>query len=278
VAEAAAASYFGIYDEPVTLASGTYEGPPLVAGGASRPRVELIEDLTISGDLDRDGNDETVVLLSESSGGSGTFTYLAALARRGSGVENVATVGLGDRVQIREWHLEDDAVVVSLVESGPEDAACCPSRLVTRRWILDGDSLQEGPMVSDGVLSTGVLEGVEWRLVGFGLDERLPAEPKATLLIHGDKVGGTSGCNRFKGSLSTGNMPGDIHFGPLAGTMMACPGAAMDLEQRFLGAMGSVSRFSFHLGRLALTSVAEDGTVSVLLFEPGALATAPDQG
>jgi len=273
-AEAGSASYAGIYDQPVTLTDGIYEGEPFVADGAARPRVEMIGDLLLTGDLDGDGGDETVVLLSESSGGSGSFTYLAALARRGLAVDNVGTAALGDRVQIRGWHLEDGAVVVSVVEAGPEDAACCPSRLVSRRWTLDADGLEEGPAEPEGELTPGILEGVEWRLVGFGIEDRLPAEPEVTLVFSGDKVGGKSGCNRYMGGVSAGKTPGEIHFGPLAGTMMACPGEAMALEQRFLADMASVSRFSFHLGRLALTSVADDGTVSLLLFE----ARPPEEG
>ncbi|MDH4030864.1 MAG: hypothetical protein OEU49_08450, partial [Chromatiales bacterium] len=38
-ADAANATYLGIYDEPVTLRDGVFEGRPFVEGGASRPRV-----------------------------------------------------------------------------------------------------------------------------------------------------------------------------------------------------------------------------------------------
>lgn len=275
VAEAAVASYSGIYPSPVTLTDGRYEGTPFEEGGASRPRVDLIDDLMLTGDLDDDGQNETVVLLAGSSGGSGSFTYIAALKRQGSTVVNIGTAPLGDRVQIRKLELESGVIVVDLVQAGPEDAACCPSQLATRRWRLTGGGLEEGPAEVSGNLSTDTLDGVQWRLVGFGLREPMPAEPEITFVVHGDKVSGKSGCNRYVGSLSAGKTPDEISFGPLAGTMMACAVDAMELERRYLTALAEVSQFSFHFGQLMLTSVAEDGHVSLLLFENTRL---PDGG
>jgi len=267
--EAASATYSGIYDAPVPLRDGVYEGEPFAAGQASRPQVSLVKDMQLTGDLDGDGTDEALFLLTESSGGSGSFTYLAVLSRGKSGVKNVGTADLGDRVQIRGWRIDDGVILVRLVESGPQDAACCPSRLVTRRWTLDESGLREAGIDDEGTLGPEVLAGVDWRLSGFGSGASAPAEPRATLEVRGREVSGTGGCNRYMGTLSFGETPGEIRLGPLAGTMMACPGEAMEFEQRFLAALAAVSRFSFHFGRLALASVAEDGTVTVLLFRAG---------
>ena len=83
--------YNGIYEHAIVLVDGLYEGPPFVPGGASRPRVKLLEGLTVTGDLDSDGNPEAVVLLGENSGGSGENIYLALVARRGNVVKNLDT-------------------------------------------------------------------------------------------------------------------------------------------------------------------------------------------
>ena len=45
------AMYQGIYDEPVQLSDGRYEGKPFVEGGASRPTVTFVDELSASGDL-----------------------------------------------------------------------------------------------------------------------------------------------------------------------------------------------------------------------------------
>lgn len=55
--------YRGIYDNAVTLRDGVYEGEPFVPGGASRPRVELLDMLPVLHDLDGDGIDDAAVLL-----------------------------------------------------------------------------------------------------------------------------------------------------------------------------------------------------------------------
>ena len=58
-----------------------WEGPPLIEGGASVPALWLSEGFHLTGDLDQDGADETVVYLTYSSGGTGNFGYLAVMDR-----------------------------------------------------------------------------------------------------------------------------------------------------------------------------------------------------
>ena len=265
--DAEGATYHGIYDHPVTLTDGIFEGAPFADGGVSAPRVELLQDFEFGADVNGDGHEETVVLLSESSGGSGTFTYLATLTMAGGRVVNMGTAPLGDRVQIQGWRIADGFVEMDMVQSGPEDAACCPSQLVTRRWTQTDRGLMEGPTDIRGKLSPVVLASAKWRLVAMDLDEEAPAEPPVTIVFRDEKVAGSSGCNRYMGSMVNGRMPGELSFGPLAGTRMACPREIMDIEKRYLDLLGRVTRFSFHLGKLALTSVDEDGDVHVLLFE-----------
>ncbi len=98
--ELANCSYQGIYDHAVQLENGSFEGEPFVPGVASRPRVRLVRDFRLTGDLDGDGHEEAIVLLTESSGGTGTDNYLAAVGRRGGSIVNLGTALLGDRVQV----------------------------------------------------------------------------------------------------------------------------------------------------------------------------------
>jgi heat shock protein HslJ len=265
--DAAGATYHGIYDHPVTLSGGIFEGAPFADGGVSAPRVELLQDFEFGADINGDGREETIVLLSESSGGSGTFSYLATLTMGDGRVINIGTAPLGDRIQIQSWRVADGFIELDMVQSGPEDAACCPSQLVTRRWTQTDRDLTEGPTEIRGKLSPAVLAAAEWRLVAMDLDEKAPAEPPVTIVFREDKAAGSSGCNRYMGNTMEGRMPGELTIGPLAGTMMACPEDMMKIEQRYLVLLSQVTRFSFHLGKLALTSVDEGGDVHVLLFE-----------
>ncbi len=93
--ELANATYKGVYDEPIKLEDGVYEGAPFVEGGASRPRVELVRAVRMTGDLNGDGHEESVVFLSENSGGSGVQLYVAVVGRTDGAITNLGTAIVG---------------------------------------------------------------------------------------------------------------------------------------------------------------------------------------
>lgn len=75
------------------------------------------------------------------------------------------------------------------------------------------------------------LEGPVWRLNALrGLDGGLlPTGPQSvTARFENGRVSGFSGCNRYFGSYSM--QGGQLVVGPLAGSMMACEGPAMKIE------------------------------------------------
>ncbi len=81
-AELTGATYTGIEDQgPITLSGGEWEGQPLIEGGASAPAFRLSERFYLTGDLDQEGANEAVAHLTYSSGGTGTFGYLAVMGR-----------------------------------------------------------------------------------------------------------------------------------------------------------------------------------------------------
>ena len=109
--------------------------------------------------------------------------------------------------------------------------------------------------------TSGGLAGTSWTLAE--IDGREPAvDPAPTLAFDEDlNVSGSAGCNTFTGTATVEGS--SISFGPLATTMMACPGAAGIAETAFLAAMNEVEGFAMDSqGRLVL----EDGVV--LVFEP----------
>ncbi|TXS93969.1 META domain-containing protein [Parahaliea maris] len=115
------------------------------------------------------------------------------------------------------------------------------------------------------------LEGVRWQLV------RLDGEPATAgaggkpvdlaLEAEGQTVSGFSGCNRYHGTYrrdGASEHGAALRFGPLAGTLMACP-EGTGLERRFLDALGAVDNFRLtDSGHLQL---AAGGNV-VAEFEP----------
>lgn len=88
-----------------------------------------------------------------------------------------------------------------------------------------------------------LLGGVEWQIEEIE-GEMTGADAEVTLAIDpAGRLAGRAGCNRYMGSfILTGE---GLSFGPLASTRMACAEPLMEIEARFLDAMGRVDRFDF---------------------------------
>ncbi|MGH9380501.1 MAG: META domain-containing protein [Thermoanaerobaculia bacterium] len=106
------------------------------------------------------------------------------------------------------------------------------------------------------------LAGTHWQLTelpreeGFAVDPELEAH--LVLDAEGGRVSGSSGCNRLVGTFT---QDGDaLSFGPLAGTRMACPEPAMELESRFYAALEAVTGYS--IDGETLTLEGPDGPVA----------------
>jgi heat shock protein HslJ len=265
-AEAANAAYFGVFEGAVALTDGQWTGKPYLEGGATAPRAGLAEDFLLTGDLDGDGAEESAVLLWSSGGGSGTFDYVAVLARdAGGAVGNIATAPLGDRVKVRSGAIEDGRIVFEVVQAGPGDAACCPGQKMRRTFALDGGAMREISTDDQGRLSLADVAG-EWRLLRFGPEETVPADVQINVQFDSGTIAGNAACNRYTGSVQEGAAPGAIALaGPLATTRKMCPPPLMDWEQRYLAALEGLAQYTFIAGRLVLTWQ-RDGSSGQLVF------------
>jgi heat shock protein HslJ len=271
--EAANATYRGVFDEAIVLKDGQWQGAPYVEGGASAPRAGLAGDFLLHGDVDGDGAEEAVVLLWSSSGGSGTFDYVAVLDRDVNGaVTPVAITPLGDRVKVRSASIEDGRIAFDVVQAGPGDAACCPGQKMRRTFVLEGEKMREASTEDQGRLSLADLEG-EWKLLRFGPDEALPADVEITLEFQDGAIAGKAACNRYTAGVVPGDMPGTLSLsGPMAMTRMMCPPPFMEWEQRYTMALEGLQQFSFVAGRLVLSWRGDDdaGTLTFVRAPAGA--------
>src|SRR5688572_26170315 len=96
-------SYSGLDErlESVALVNGRWTGAPSPPDAASRPTVDLADDFRLAGDLDGDGIEEAVVHLTYATGGTAAMSFLAVVTRTSGLLRNVATIALGDRVQLQ---------------------------------------------------------------------------------------------------------------------------------------------------------------------------------
>jgi len=272
--ELAHATYSGILNEPVTLSEGRWEGEPYVQDGASRPTVGLVDHFILTGDLDKDGLDEAVTLLWESSGGSGNRLFLAAVSSGDDVVTNLGTALIGDRVQIRSGTIEDGLITLDIVRAGPGDAACCPTQKALVSWALSGDGLSRIADETTGTLSPADLAGHEWTLLELGRDQPLPEDIEISFLFQDDRVFGNSGCNSyFAGVLAV--EAGELAFNGMGATRMACPEPRMDLERRYLSALAGATGFRFLAGRLVLTCDTDEGPQTLVFTAKKNTAESP---
>ena len=168
IEQLANATYSGIYEEPVTLTDGRYEGEPFVEGGAARPTVQLIRGTVIYGDLNGDGVDDAAMVLVENSGGSGVFNYVGAQVNQDGQPVDAGTVLLGDRTQIQSAKIENEQIVIDIVTQGPDDAMCCPTTKMRMSYALQDGMLAEVGAEDMGTVSLDDLMGTSWVLNRFG--------------------------------------------------------------------------------------------------------------
>ena len=86
------------------------------------------------------------------------------------------------------------------------------------------------------------LIGTEWQLIQLGGKAVKPEEGKftVTLLAEGNRLTGVGACNRLTGAYKTDGKR-TLKSGPLAATMMACPG--MEQEDAFTKALEATTHY-----------------------------------
>jgi heat shock protein HslJ len=263
------ATYSGISEirSAVKLQNGRWSGSPAKPGAASRPVVELAGDFRVVGDLDGDGIEESIVVLTYNAGGSGSTSYLAVMSRKNGSIRNVATAALGDRVQLRSVQIVNRKLLANGVRAGSNDAACCPGELAEWQWTLNAGKLTTPGARSTGRLSLAVLTKTEWVLRAWDITEPAVKEPAVTLAYDAGRFSGTSGCNRYTTGVTEGKGPGELTVGLFAGTRMACPGPQSEIESRYLEQLGGAKTFGFMLGRLTISYARPNGSRGTMLFD-----------
>ena len=91
--------------------------------------------LLSKGDLTGDGKTDYAVMLVSGGGGSGIFSDMAVVIQTKNGLRALSNaVSLGDRVQIRSTKIKNSKVMMNVIEHGPNDPMCCPSKKTTHLY------------------------------------------------------------------------------------------------------------------------------------------------
>lgn len=123
----------------VALKNGSFSGR-ISAEEPAEFEVRLLDGIA-RGSLEK----QTVaaVLLMSNGGGSGSFVDLAIVASVDGKPENIATTNLGDRVRVNHVMIQRDTIMVDMITHGPEDALCCPTMPVLRKFTIRNSDLHE---------------------------------------------------------------------------------------------------------------------------------------
>lgn len=81
----------------------------------------------------------------------------------------------------------------------------------------------------------------DWQLIRGtvdGVDIPLMADSPVTMTVEGSRVSGRAACNQYGGEIVVAD--GEVRFGALMQTEMACEEPLMSIESAFLGAMSRV--------------------------------------
>lgn len=222
-----------------------------ILGAPPGGRTGLVENFALGVDLDGDGKEETVRLAWLSGGGSGTFDSL--VVSRGAANDYLYTAPLGDRVQVRSATAQGSTVVLETLQASATDAMCCVGQKFRRTFALREGQLVETGTVDEGRISTADLGG-NWQLVTLGEAEPLPPDVSITLTFTGNRISGSSGCNRYMGLVAPAEPPRGIRIsGALAGTRMACAPPVDAVEQDYLRRLEKIYLYGFLAGRLVIS-------------------------
>ncbi|MGA9396577.1 MAG: META domain-containing protein [Azonexus sp.] len=142
------------------------------------------------------------------------------------------------------------------------EVACSDGMSEIRHPLLARVSLPDGRFLAGccrvpaapAAPAPAVLEGPTWKLAalaGYDAGSLAALRRPVTLRFAEGRIEGFSGCNRLFGNYTVDR--DKLVLGRLAGTMMACPGPAMKIENVFKSALNGDFRFLIGKDRLTLT-------------------------
>lgn len=242
----------------VTLKNGVSEVE--AAPGSASKIVTKYFGNEVRHDLDGDGTEDVAFILTQQTGGSGTFYYVVASLNRANGFVGTQGFLLGDRIAPQTTEMGTGTIViVNYADRKAGEDFSVPPSVGKSVWLfLDKDALQFGEVEQDfegeadpAKMSLGMKSWTWIRALGSDGKEVLPKQTMAfTLDILGDgKFSATTDCNRLAGDLATKGTK--ISFSNMISTKMFCEGSQ---ESFFSTLLGDTDSYQFtSKGELILT-------------------------
>jgi len=250
----------------ITLKDGVAEMP--AAPGSATKIVTRYFGNEVKTDLNKDGREDVAFLLTQETGGTGTFYYVVAALNTETGFEGSQALFLGDRIAPQTTEKGPNAsVVVNYADRGAgEDFAVRPSVGKSIRLLLDPATMQFGEVAQDfegeADPSRMTLGMKKWTWISTLMNDGTEIAPKKkdafTLIFNTDgSVSFTTDCNSGGGTYTP--KENSITFGPMFSTKMFCEESQ---EGEFMQMVGDSTSYHFtSKGELILDIKFDSGSV-----------------
>jgi heat shock protein HslJ len=239
--------------KPVTLVNGTSE-VQAVPESASKITTRYFGN-DVSLDLDADGREDKVFLLTRETGGSGVFFYVAAALNTENGYVGSQALFLGDRIAPQTTEVSRDpshknVIVVNYADRAPGEPMTALPSVGKSIWLkLDPLTMQFGEVVQgfegEADPSRMKLDMQKWTWISTVYNNDMTSIPKKekafTITFKDDGTfSATTDCNGVGGNYTVkGNQ---ISFGEMMSTLMYCEGSQ---ESEFTKMLGEVQGYHF---------------------------------
>lgn len=223
-------------------------------------------------DLNEDGREDVVFLLTQNSGGSGTFYYVVAALNTESGYVGSEAYFLGDRIapqttEVSQKPNHKNVIVVNYAERAEgEPMTASPSVGKSLFLKLDPDALQFGVVdnefTGEADPSRMSLDMKTWiwdsALYNDGTEVDPAGDRFSVTFLPDNRFSATTDCNSMNGSYVATD--GVISFSQIGMTKMFCEGSR---EGEFLAILENTSSYHFTArGQLILDLKFDSGTAT----------------
>lgn len=257
--------YYTIDGNEVLLVDGVSEVES--APGSSSKIVTTYFGNEIEKDFNADGREDVAFLVTQNTGGSGTFFYVVGAVNTEDGYIGSQALLLGDRIapQTTESGPGTSIIVNYLDRAYGEPMTTKPSVSKSIHLILDTNTMQFGEVVQDfeGEADPDrmTLDMKTWRWIKTTYANDTVIEPKKdvfTLMFNDDGTfSATTDCNTSGGKYTATDST--IIFSDTISTLMYCDGSQ---EEVFTSMLANTSGYTFTShGELVLSLKLDSGSV-----------------
>ncbi len=224
-------------------------------------------------DLNDDGREDVVFLLTQQTGGSGTFFYVVAALNTERGYVGSMGFLLGDRIAPQTTELSRNpahrnVIVVNYADRALGEPMTAQPSVGKSVWLkLDAQSMQFGEVAQnfegEADPSRMRLDMTKWRWISVQYEDGRVVKPKVegSFTLSFDKAGRFSvstDCNSMGGAYSAAE--GTLVFTDTVSTLMFCEGSQ---EGVFAELLRDTARYHFtSRGELILSLKYDSGTVT----------------